>query len=345
MPSAGKQAIIPKARGMFAKRINYAEYEEMIRRRTVPEVSALLRRHPYFKDSLSALTSDPHRGQIEELLNMDVFQKYEAMLRYDFGDESFSAYYLEECELREILRALHLVSVGLGSTYLSQVPSYLVGKGRVDFFALAAARTLPAFVEEIRRTPYYKPLKESISRDPALRDFARIEANLLRAYYVSLFRRIDESFSGQERETVRMLFLDEVEMYNIEVLLRIKTYFPRTYPVEELAALLMPYVGRVPRQHMQRLIEAPTPEAFIAIYRALPMTRAKGVTSPEEYSIFAGRNLYKKASRVLHMSSSPYAALAAFITLAKLQKDNVVNVIEGVRYSMKPEQINALLKR
>ena len=37
-------------------------------------------------------------------------------------------------------------------------------------------------------------------------------------------------------------------------------------------------------------------------------------------------------------------ALAALLCLANLERSNIINVIEGVRYGLSPEQISAFLK-
>lgn len=345
MALAGTQAMIPKARGMYAKRVTHAEYQEMIRRRTVPEVAALLRRHPAFAGSLASLNVDPHRGQIEELLDRDVFHKYEALLRYETDDGSFSLFYYEECTLREILRALHLRSIGMARAYNRQVPSYLVGKVPMDMFELANAPDMPGVLHAIRHTRFARPLAAYLEQDPALRDYPLMEAALLRAYYEWLFASIDENFSGRERENVRRLFLDVVEGHNLELLLRVKTYFGRVYTPAQIDRLLMPYAGRVPKSQLRRLAEAPSTEAFLALLQALPMIRDDIPAEPESFEATMGRSLYNRARRVLHLSSSPYAALAAFLVLTKLQKDNIINVIEGVRYGMPPERISSLLRQ
>lgn len=344
MLATGTQAMIPKARGMFAKRISLADYEELMRRRTVPEVAALLKRHPYFKDSLATLsTIDPHRGQIEELLSMDIFGKYQSLLHYDFGDEGFSAYYLRECEAREVLRALHMVSIGLVGAYLNQIPSYLVGKTQVDLFALGQARSFEQIVETVRGTPWHRPLRARFLADPYLRDFPSTEAALLRTAYEGVFAMVEKDLRGREAAAVRDLFLQEIEVYNLELMLRVKIYFPNVYTESELRGLLMPWYWRIGKRRMTELLQAPTPEGYVALLRSTPSFHYNGGPTPEDLAAEGGKQTYHYARTVLHLTSSPYAALAAFISLAKLERENVVNVIEGVRYGLAPERVRAML--
>ena len=259
----GTQAMIPKARGIFAKRISLGEYEELMRKRTVPEVAALLKRHPYFKDSLATLSvTTPYRSQMEELLNMDLFQKYQSLIHYDFASDSFSSYFLLECEVREVLRALHFLSIGLEGKYINQVPAHLVGKTHADLFALGEARTFAQAVETTRSAPYYRALRARYLADPDLRDFPAAESALLYAYYETVFSLIEKNMRGPEARAVRDLFLQEIEEYNLQLMLRVKSYFPTIYTEKELRSLLIPYYWHIKKSYMEKLLLAPSPESY-----------------------------------------------------------------------------------
>ena len=50
------------------------------------------------------------------------------------------------------------------------------------------------------------------------------------------------------------------------------------------------------------------------------------------------------AERLLHFSCTPQTVLAATLCLADIQRSNIINIIEGVRYGLPAAQINAFLK-
>ena len=60
--------------------------------------------------------------------------------------------------------------------------------------------------------------------------------------------------------------------------------------------------------------------------------------------IEADRALYHTAERLLHFSCTPQTVLAATLCLADIQRSNIINIIEGVRYGLPVAQINAFLK-
>lgn len=346
MQASAIQAIIPKARGMYAQHLTTAQYEELMRRRSVPELASILKNHPYFKNSLATLsTLDPHRGQIEELLGMDIFLKYKSLLRYDFSHTNFASYYLAELEMNEILKALRLLSTGQLGFYINQIPSYLVGKLHIDLFKLAKAKSFEEFVKLVRGTSYYKVLRDYQLSDPRLTNFSLCEAALVRHHYTALLQNVQKQFTGRERKSVQRLFLQEIEAYNIEVILRAKTYFSSIYNPQQLQELLLPQTYRISRNKLYELVNSPSVTGLPPPYTN--MAKPVGLSAiPSPVALIAAvkSRLYHSAQRLLHLSASPMASLVAFICLAKLERENVINIVEGVRYGLKPEEIRPLLK-
>ena len=345
MANQGSNAIIPKARGMYAKRISSAEYEELMRRRTVPEVAAILKKHPYFADSLATLSpTDPHREQIEELLGMDIFYKYEALVHYDYSEESFADYFIIECEVREILRVLRMLSVGVAGRYIRTLPPFLEGQLRFDLFQLAETRSFDDVLTALRNTPYQRVLRPQWILDPLLKDYPAAEAAMIRYYYKAVFELADKHLTGRELQSVKDLFLQEAEIYNINVILRAKVFFGAAFTGEQIRHLLLPYTYRVGKRRQEELINARGLDALFAVYRQSGLEKLAGPTSPDEFDATSGRVLYHHAQRLLHRSASPSATVAAFVFFAKRERDNVINVVEGVRYGLTPEKIRALLR-
>lgn len=342
----GSKAMIPKARGMYAKRISNAQYEELMRKRTVPEVAALLKKHPYFKNSLATLsTREPHRAQVEELLTIDIFNKFEELVRYDFNDHSFAQYFLVECAVRELMSVIHRLSIGQTGAYMSRLPHDWSSRMELDLSQIANVRTFAQLVESMRFTRYYKVLRKCYELDPNLQNYPLVEAELLRFSYAYTFELAHQCFSGQELASVENLFKYDAEIYNINVIMRIKTYFNKAFPPDAIRKLLMPYTYRMPKRVLNTMIDAKTPLEVAAILSTVKQgKRSKGISSPEEIDAIAGRALNEYARQLLHLTTSPSATLAAFMTLAKQERENVVNVVEGVRYGLPPEQIRKLLK-
>ena len=86
---------------------------------------------------------------------------------------------------------------------------------------------------------------------------------------------------------------------------------------------------------------------FLRLYndsraRAVYGERTEELDKPSD--IEAGKALYRAAERLLHFSCTPQTVLAAVLCLADIQRSNIINIIEGVRYGLPAAQINAFLK-
>ena len=135
-------AIVPKAKAIAARRLSHGDYLELMRKRSVIEVTAALQSHPYFKDSLKGLSqTNLHRAQIEEALSKDVYYKYESLMRYSFRKGKFGAYFLMRSEINELLAKLRLLSMGFRHHYIIQVPGFLMPKTSFSLLRLAKAES------------------------------------------------------------------------------------------------------------------------------------------------------------------------------------------------------------
>lgn len=336
-------AIVPKAKAIAARRLSHEDYLELMRKRSVIEVMAALQSHPYFKDSLAGISqTNLHREQLEQALAKDIFYKYESLTRYVFGRDRFAQFFVRRCEVGELLAKLRLLAMGYRHHYIVQLPGFLVQKTRFSLIRLAKAETASQVLEVVAGTPYHKVLEPVLPADGGAPDPLACEHALWTYYYQNALAALGPG-SAETKQLLRM----EAEVYNLDVLYRAKAFFAGSLPPGRLAGLLLPvYCTLRPRQ-LQAMADAPDLAAFLRLYNA---TRARQVYGERQgdaraaTNVPAGRALYRRALRLLHASSRPDTVMAALLCLADMERSNIVNVIEGVRYRLAPEEIERFLK-
>lgn len=338
-------AIVPKAKAIFSRHLTKTEYAELMRRRTVTELAQYLKSHPYFKDSLRHMpTIGLHRAQLESMLMQDIFEKYESLLRYDFSQDSFARFFVIECEVEQILDILRLVRLGTEHEYIAKMPAFLQSKLSVDLLKLAKARDFKEVLKALEGTPYHRVLQPIFREDPDLENMPVLERALLIFYYSEVMRLAKGCFSGRELKEVVSLFLQEAELYNIGLIFRIKAFFPSEYNAEQVIELLLPFSYRVPPRRMQQLAACSSLNTLESTFRSFNLDKLYGFPDHKTTQSRELSYMYKRAILLLHFTTSPTAALAAFVFFAKLERSNIINVIEGVRYGLPPEDIDKLLK-
>ncbi len=338
-------AVVPKAKAIAARRLSHSDYLELARKRSVIEVMAALQNHPYFKDSLAGISqTNLHREQLEQALAKDVFFKYESLTRYLMGRDRFAQFFVRRCEVNELLAKLRLLAMGYRHHYIVQLPGFLLHKTCFSLIDLAKAETARDVLPVLTGTPYAKVLAGLLPADGSPPDPLACEHALWTYFYTSVLKALG---TGSGAAETKELFLMEAEEYNLDLLYRAKAFFAQSLPPRRLRALLLPVYGVLPQKRLLALADAPDLAAFLRLYNASRARQVYGARAGDvraASSVPAGRQLYRRALRLLHMSSRPETVLTALLCLARMERGNIVNVIEGVRYGLSPEDIEQFLK-
>lgn len=341
-------AIVPKAKAIAARRLMRDDYAELERKRSVLEVTTALQNHPYFADSLKGLSPmNLHRAQIEEALRKDIFYKYESLMHYTYKKGSFGTYFLMRCEITELLAKIRLLSMGFRHHYIVQLPGFLASKTSFSLLKLAKAETIEECVPVVAGTPYAKVLASVMPPRGKLPDYLLCEHAFWDYYYTTVIRQIDRSIPGHTRQDTKRLFLQQAEIYNLDLLYRAKAFYNTQLPPQRIRALLLNVSYILPPRKLYEMANARDLNEFLWLYndsraKAVYGERTADLEKPSD--IEADRALYHTAERLLHFSCTPQTVLAATLCLADIQRSNIINIIEGVRYGLPVAQINAFLK-
>ena len=341
MSSAVSTAIIPKARAIFSRRLSPAEYRELAGKHSVAEVAQYLKAHPNYAEALETLTeSSASRGQLEQLLNRDIYYKYESLFRYDFSLKKFGSFFMVENEIREILSALRFILHGRKDAYIIEMPTFLSNECSFSLMDLARANTPAQLLAVLEHTPYYSLLQGPFAQTPI--NFFLCEKVLKTYFYRQVFTSIEKNFARKDRTSIRSLFLFEAELYNLDILFRIKTYFPTAFTPQEIDDILLPFYHYFTKQDLKDFARAKNETELAALYANTRFARKQGDFETVVRKV--DDTLYALARRIIHFSTSPNAVFAALLAIEKMERANVVNVIEGVRYGLPPDKIAALLR-
>lgn len=78
----------------------------------------------------------------------------------------------------------------------------------------------------------------------------------------------------------------------------------------------------------------------------MQQTSAGRIISKLEYSFsceIPRRALYEESYKRMYFSVNPSVVLVAYYALAETETDNIIHIIEGVRYNVDPEKVKSLL--
>ncbi len=154
-------AITAKARAIYGKRLTKEDYNNLLHKSGVSGVVAYLKTTEKYRSAFANVNETQiHRGQVEQILEKQVFELYSKLCRFMSADkDSFCGYLIKELEIKQIVSALMHISVNLKDGYLLEMPAYLMGHLSFDLMKLSRASSYKEVLEVISDTPYYKVLK------------------------------------------------------------------------------------------------------------------------------------------------------------------------------------------
>lgn len=338
-------AVITKARAIYGRMLSPAQYDELLRKRSVQEISAYLREKTSYSDVLAGVQDSAiHRGQLENLVHKDLLHKYVRIVKYVRGQDEIYRFVVMNIEIELILACLRNI---VGGEYrrdelVAGQPTFVQPYVRFQVLELAKARTVEQLYKVVEHTEYGAVIAQCIESHPPEDGEIQYSAYgvALRKYYFHRLIEQTRDMKGTAAKQMRELITIRAELLNLNTIFRMKTYF-KTSP-ERIRQLLLPFYCKLSRRKTDTLIDARDAEEFMRLlcktaygrYINEQETFIESQTEPIRYGV---------NRHALRFSTDPRVVYAAFMMLRSMQTEDVIRIIEGVRYELAPEQIGKLL--
>lgn len=341
MALSSSQAISAKARAMYGRCLTRQDFQNLLSCHSVGEVTAYLKTHTHYAGVLADINeATVHRGYLEAVLRRKLFDDYESLMHYDHSmNQRLSDYYIRKSEVEQMVHCLHLMRAGRQQDFLFSVPAFLANITRLDLKRMAAAQDLEELVEAAKQTPYGAILKSFLPCQVQELSITAVE-NALTAYlFRTWFDDIDSLSPGQRRE-MRRLFGIQVDTINVSRIRRMKRYFHM--PPKQISRNLIPVTGTLSKAVLQQMIDAESDEQVLQLFFS---TAGRWVEESQRRYVddLPMRLPYFVARRYMHFSSYPLVVFASYIIITEIELDDLINIIEGIRYNLPPTDIQEML--
>lgn len=336
-------AMSAKAKAMFGNRIKAADYQILLQKKSISEIASYLKKETYFSHILAGINEmSIHRGQLEALIRLDLFDRFSNLIRYYNTKESeFYRYIIIEIEIEQILGRIRAFEISDNINFISKLPTYLGKYTTFDINKLLNINDYDELLELLSNTDYYPIVKSFEVDDIGDFDFNSFEAALRNYYYKKVLNILDKEFSGQVKEEIKDVYLTRIELENITRIYRLKKYF-RT-PPDEIRKLLVPIFSRISNKELNELIDHVDADK---IYDFLTQTAYKNYMDDEHrmyIDYHAKRIHYNINKKYLIFSTNPDLVLFTYMVLSEVEIQNIVDIIEGARYNIASDKIEQLL--
>lgn len=337
--SAG--AISAKARAMYGRCLTRQDYKNLLSCHNVGEVAAYLKTRTHYADVLADINeSAVHRGYLEAVIRRKLFNDYESLMHYDRSmNRRLSDYYIKKSEIHQLMHCLHLMRAGRMQDFLFSVPAFLTRVTHLDLKGMASAKTFEDLVEAARQTPYADLLRPFLSYRIEGLPITGVENALTSYLFSTLLDDVQGLSSGERREMLR-LFGTQIDAINVSRIRRMKKYFHMR--PDEIRQNLLPVTGNLSKAVLKQMVEAENDTQVLDLFFS---TAGKQVQESQRANVddMPLRLPYFVARRYMHFSTHPLVVFASYIIITEIEQDDLINIIEGIRYSLPPADIQSML--
>ncbi|MBO1679989.1 V0D/AC39 family V-type ATPase subunit [Bittarella massiliensis (ex Durand et al. 2017)] len=340
-----QNAILAKIKAMYGKRITPSQYGEMLHKTSLSELAAYLKNSTRYQDAMDTVNPAAlHRGQLEATVKKELFYSLLRLVRYLPGRrerEQYVSFFIGQIEMDQLIGCINRLDAEGETHFVPEVPAFLLDYLSFDAVALGQAETGRELLELLEKTPYYKTV-EPFALAPGEFDVSSCVTALRQQYYNRLFSLIEETYKGKTRQEMMDIVSTSLELQNITNLYRLKVYFH--YKPEELDRFIVHNeYSRLSDRFLQSLAAAPNGDAFI---REIAQSSYKNYFDKDDFLYIEYHTSYIKyhlSRRHISFATKAATAFLAYVTLGTVECDNIIHIVEGIRYGVQPEDIQKLL--
>lgn len=341
MRDFSSNALVAKLRAMYGKSLTYDDFSEMMRKTTVSEIASFLKANKQYKDVLGSIQeSFVHRGQLENLLRKSLFYRYVNIAKYTDKTNHFYDYITLGLEIEQLLDCIRHLCTGHTEKMIISVPGFFIPYSSFNLLQLADATNFDELLKVVKKTPFYAlllPFKPTFG----IIDFTGIETVLKTYYFTRKSAAIEKYSTRNERIKLLKMFDIEVKLYNLAIIYRLKVFYNANADVINRHII---QTGKSTwKKSFERLMSTNDKTSFLREFNAI--TGDKYFNDLQDVYIENSVNKIenKMAKRELRFSTDAKLSFMSYMILGKIEIYNIINIVEGVRYKVKPEQMEKFL--
>ncbi len=337
----GREALTAKCRTMKGRLLSKDQYLALAARQSLPDAVAFLAStEGYSKIFADVDPNRVHRARLEQLLERNIIDAYSKLYTFTSGSErEFFGLLIEEFTITCLLDAIRATEYD-DSMDFYPVPNFIREHSAIDFSRIFRTDSRDEILAALSGTEYHETLEGMIDGS-----FEDIESALLRAYYKKLVKKTGKLFSGVEQKEILGAIHAKIDIINISIILRTRRFRALDegrdnvrLEVTEVFPRLIPIFGKFRESDIKDLCTADltvdqTMAGYLTRMRRSP-DELDEKTSTGEY----GTRLIYANSKKLSRGSTLACALG-FLTLLRVECDNLIYILEAIRYGIPAERI------
>ena len=342
MANAASNAMTAKTKAMYAKRLTKNDYAILLQKKSVAEVASYLKNETYYASVLEGVNEKAlHRGQLEVLIRNDVILKFSRILRYSTsGNDGFFHMIVVDSEVAVILSQVKSLIYEDFNSGLEKLPMMIQNGFCFNTKAVINARSYEGLCEALKGTVYYKFLIKYHPTDVEELDFVGLEQELQRYKFEETVKAMEKQAGSKLKDEIYQILYTEAELENLAKIYRLKKYFKA--PASKIKELITPVYLKFSKREIDNLIDNVDADQ---IFEKIKETTYRNYLD-DNFIFFehSTRSInFNLNKRNIMYSNDADVVLLIYKALMDTEVQNIIDIIEGIRYGISADQINKIL--
>lgn len=338
-------AIVSKAKSMRGKQLKAEDYHELLHKKSVAEIAGYLKNETQYAYALRDVRENNiHRGQLEQILRREMF--YQVTKLYRYADPAMKDYYqlhVQQIEMELILQRIRVLISQEFEQAIAELPLFLKDDTCFDLLRMGSVQSFDELLEVLQKTMYHKvllPFRTAKGKESEIA-YTACESALHKHYYEHVFEVIERVMKGKNKKAVKEFHAMDVELSNMTKIYRFKRYFKVREDV--IREALVPFYDHISQAKVEEMIAQQSDKAFLKMledtWYHLKMNDERHVY----IEWYMDRYRYQQARKNLYYSTCAPLVFTSYLYVQRMELENIINIIEGVRYQVESEDIAKML--
>jgi V/A-type H+-transporting ATPase subunit C len=298
------------------------DYIALAQMESLNDIARYLIDHSSYAEELAAVDMTAiTRSRLEQLFDENIHRIYLKLYKFSYGQiHKFIGALMRIYEVKFILKCVSYLNLNYNLDDNKILLNYIVTK-KDDFAKLLTAKSFKDIADALTTTPYYKVIHDFTAEDSNI-DMIKLESLLYNVYYDEIYK----VYPKDKNSIVAIKILIE----NIIRILRFKFNF--NLPPEKIYPYLVSTFGVVNEKRLIELCNMNDAEMTLFISQKIKLNDNTGNITDLVTSKHINNFLYKRFKYMFADRPPSFETSFAFISLKEIEINNLIHIVEGVRY-------------
>lgn len=327
-------SINAKLRGMFSTRIKKEQLEELIKQPTTKQAIDLLKN--YNKD-FKSLEDNPKRIKINKVLDDILIKDIKKIKRLlSKKDKKIFEYFISIYEIKCIKIVFRKL---VSNNHINEPANEIEGWTNNLFKQIQGIENVKddyeAFLSIIKETKYYQ-IFSAYSENINSASLFEIENKLDKMYFENMMK-----LASKYNSELEDIFGRIIDLNNVIWVYRIKKNYK--FSEEETKEILINNRYLLKKSEINKLIQSENEIEIKEVLKSTYYSKEIEFDNLENIEELVDKYIYKICKKYFNKDIFNISSIYAYIIMQEKQSNDIVNIIEGIRYNLNSEELRKKL--